>query len=147
MSSASGFPAPAPLASAPVSRAAPVTAWLAAVCGLVGALPVALFALLVGLLSLGYEDWRGAVLGAVPAVAFLLVLIGSALLLTGRSWLVLVLGSVLCVGFVAVALLSGDLRDDLSTLFWLGGLPLLALVLGSLPGVRHWVAARRAERV
>ncbi|KQS64887.1 hypothetical protein [Modestobacter sp. Leaf380] len=132
--------------AAPVRRVAPVVAWLAAGCGLVGALPVAFFALFVGLLSLGYEDWRGAVLGAVPAVAFLLVLVGAVLLLTGRSWLVLVLGSALCVGFVGVGLAAGDLREDPAALLWLGGGPLLAVVLGSLPVVRHWVAARRAAR-
>lgn len=135
-----------PPTHAPVSAVPPVTAWLAALAGFLGALPVAFFAVFVGLLAVGYEDWRAGVFGAVPAVAFVLVLVGAVLLLLGRSWSVLVAGSLVTLALVVVAVATGAATDDWGTVVWLGGGPLLAAVLGSLPGVRGWVAARRASR-
>ncbi|MCW2583864.1 MAG: hypothetical protein JWQ53_2654 [Klenkia sp.] len=135
-----------PPAHVPVSAVPPFTAWLAAVAGFLGALPVAFFAVFVGLLAVGYEDWRGGLLGAIPAVAFVLVLVGVVLLLLGRSWSVLVAGALVTVGLVVAALATGAMTDDWGSVVWLGGGPLLAVVLGSLPNVRAWVTARRASR-
>ncbi|WP_131801727.1 hypothetical protein [Klenkia soli] len=130
----------------PVRKVPPIPAGVAALCGLLGALPVAFFAVFVGLLSLGYEDWRGAVLGAVPAVAFLVVLVGVVLLLAGRSWKVLVVGAVATLALVLYAVVDGAAEDDLGSIVTLAAGPALAAVFASLPQVRAWVAARRAAR-
>ncbi len=134
------------MTAGPVSKVPPIPAGVAALCGLLGALPVAFFAVFVGLLSLGYEDWRGAVLGAVPAVVFVVVLVGVVLLLLGRSWKVLVVGAVATGALVLVAVADGAAEGDPGSIAVLAAGPVLAAVFASLAPVRSWVAARRAQR-
>ncbi|CAB4933176.1 MAG: hypothetical protein F2825_10935 [Actinobacteria bacterium] len=134
------------MTASPVSKVPPIPAGVAALCGLLGALPVAFFAVFVGLLSLGYEDWRGAVLGAIPAAVFVVVLVGVVLLLAGRSWKVLVVGALATLALVLVAVVDGAAEDDLGSIVTLAAGPVLAAVFASLAPVRAWVAARRAPR-
>ena len=134
------------MTAGPVSKIPPIPAGVAALCGLLGALPVAFFAVFVGVLSFGYEDWRGAVLGAIPAAVFVAVLVGVVLLLLGRSWKVLVGGALATLALVLVAVVGGAVEDDLGSIATLAAGPVLAAVFASLARVRSWVAARRASR-
>ncbi len=134
------------MTTGPVRKVPPIPAGVAALCGLLGALPVAFFALFVGLLSLGYQDWRGVVLGAIPGVVFLVVLAGVVLLLLGRSWKVLVVGALATLALVLYAVVDGAADGDLGSIAVLAGGPVLAAVFASLAQVRGWVDARRAAR-
>ncbi len=132
---------------APTTRKVPpIPAGLAAVCALLGALPVAVFSFVAGVFAAASGVWQGLLYGAVPAVVALLVLVGIVLLLTGRSWQVLVVGSLLTLALVVWALAQGAASDDPSSIVVLVAGPLAAALLGSLPTVRSWVAARRAAR-
>jgi hypothetical protein len=135
-----------PVRKAPVRKVPPIAAGIAALCGLLGALPVALFALVVGAFALASQVWVGLLLGAVPLAIAVAVAVGAVLLVLGRSWVVLVVGAVLTLGLVVWAVWFGAAEDDPSSIAVLVAGPLLAAVLGSLPGVRSWVAARRAAR-
>ncbi|SCX50431.1 hypothetical protein SAMN03159343_2407 [Klenkia marina] len=130
----------------PVRRLPPIPAGIAALCGLLGALPVAVFSFIAGVFALAGQVWVGVLLSAVPAAVAVVIAVGAVLLLMGRSWVVLVVGAVLTLGLVVWAVAYGAADDDPVSLAVLVGGPLLAAVLGSLPSVRAWVAARRAER-
>ncbi|MEI4270952.1 hypothetical protein TEK04_04395 [Klenkia sp. LSe6-5] len=130
----------------PVRRVPPIPAGIAALCGILGALPVALFALVAGAFALASQVGVGLLLSAIPLAIAVAVVVGAVLLVLGRSWLVLLVAAVLTLGLVAWALWFGAAEDDPGSVAVLVAGPLLAAVLGSLPGVRAWVAARRAER-
>jgi hypothetical protein len=132
--------------SVPVRKVPPVPAGLAAVCALLGALPVAVFSFVAGVFAAASGVWAGLLFGAVPAAVALTVLVGIVLLITGRSWLVLVVGSVLTLVLVVWALAQGAAADDTGSIVVLVAGPLAAALLASMPSVRTWVAARRADR-
>ena len=60
----------------PVRKVPPVPAGLAAVCALLGALPVAVFSLIAGTFAAASGVWAGLLFGAVPAAVALTVLVG-----------------------------------------------------------------------
>ncbi|GHE13012.1 hypothetical protein [Klenkia taihuensis] len=131
----------------PVRRVPPIPAGLAVVCALLGALPVAVFSFVVGAFSAASGVWQGVLLGLVPGAVAVLVVAGTVLLLTGRSWRVLVVGSVLTLALVVWALAQGAASGDTGSVVVLVAGPLAAALLASLPSVRAWVDARRAARV
>ncbi len=130
----------------PVRKVPPVPAGVAAVCALLGALPVAAFSFVAGAFAVADGVGQGLLLGAVPAVTALVVVVGVVLLVTGRSWQVLVVGSVLTLALVVWALAQGAASGDTGSVVVLVAGPLAAALLASLPAVRAWVAARRADR-
>ncbi|SDG58253.1 hypothetical protein [Klenkia brasiliensis] len=130
----------------PARKVPPIPAGVAAVCALLGALPVAVFSLIAGVFAAASGVGQGLLFGAVPAVVALTVLVGIVLLLTGRSWRVLVVGSVLTLVLVVWALTQGAASDEPGSVVVLVAGPLVAALLGSLPVVRAWVAARQADR-
>jgi len=136
-------PQPAP---PPARRVPPIPAGVAAVCALLGALPVAVFSFVAGAFAAADGVGQGLLFGAVPAVVALVVLVGVVLLLTGRSWLVLVVGSGLTLVLVVWALAQGAAAGDTGSVVVLVAGPLAAALLASLPAVRAWVDARRAAR-
>jgi len=130
----------------PVRRTPPAAAILAAVLALVSCAIPALFLLIVLALSEpdGLEDaaWFDFALPLVPIVG---LVTGAVLLLLGRAWLPLAVGAGLLVALVVVGRALGGLGGG--SFLLLGGVaPLLAVVLCALPGVRGWVAGRKAER-
>ena len=126
-------------------RTPPVAAIAAAVLGLLSAAVPALVASLAVAFSGGRFDGGGWAIVLVPLVLMVGLAVGAVLLLIGRSWLVLALSA----GALAVLAIVGYLTEGLGGGFV--GLALLvpaaATVLAVLPGVRDWVAARRAARV
>ncbi|MCV2491698.1 hypothetical protein OF117_20330 [Geodermatophilus sp. YIM 151500] len=131
-----------------VPRRPPAAAIAAALLALVSALVPAAFALVAVAFSGGSPGAAGVALIALPLVVLAGLLVGAVLLLLGRSWLPLALSAALVTGVVLFGLLSGGLSGD-DRAFALPSLlvPGAAVVLAVLPGVRRWVAARRAERV
>ncbi|MCO7218732.1 hypothetical protein [Klenkia sp. PcliD-1-E] len=125
----------------------PIPAGVAALCALLGALPVAVFAFIGGVFGLASQVWQGLVFGLVPGAVAVTVLVGIVLLLLiGRSWRVLVVGSVLTLVLVVWALTQGAASDDPGSVVVLVAGPLVAALLASLPVVRAWVTARGVER-
>jgi hypothetical protein len=129
----------------PARRTPPVPAVTAAGLALISALVAAFFGVLVLAFSGGRFEDSAWLLIVVPVALFLGLLAGAVLLLVGRSWLVLAVAA----GAMTALVLSGYVAGG-----WGGGafgvltlfVPLLATVLAVLPGVRRWVAARRAAR-
>ena len=114
--------------------------------GLLSAALPALIAPLAPVSSGGRFEGGGWAVVVVPVVLMVGLVVGAVLLLIGLSWLVLALSCAVLTALAVVGYVSGG---------WGGGgflepalvLPLLTLVLAVLPGVRRWVAARRAVRV
>lgn len=126
-------------------RIPPVPALLAAPLALVTALAVGFFSVLAVAFSNGQFGNGGWLVVLVPAVLAVALVVAVILLLLGRSWLVLVV----LAGALAAVLLGGELVGtwDTGSVVPIGALfPAGAAGLAALPGVRHWVAARRAER-
>jgi hypothetical protein len=129
-----------------VRRRPPATAIVAAVLGLVSCALPALFLLIgVALSAPDSLEEPGWIDFALPAVLVCCLVGGGVALLLGRSWLGLaVAAGVLIALMVAARALGGWGGGPFFFLGWVA--PVLTLVLSSLPGVRGWVAERRAER-
>ncbi|MFL6098000.1 MAG: hypothetical protein ACJ71Y_21320 [Blastococcus sp.] len=129
-----------------VRRTPPAAAMAAAVLGLISCALPALF-LLIGVAlsdpdSLEEPGWIDFVL---PAVLVCGLVAGGVLLLLGRSWLALtVAAGVLVALMVAARVLGGWGGGPFYFLGWIA--PVLTVVLSSLPGIRRWVADRKAVR-
>ncbi|TWH72423.1 hypothetical protein JD78_00934 [Modestobacter roseus] len=109
------------------------------------ALTTAAFALLALAFSNGRFDGGGWLVVAVPVLLSVWLLTGALLLLLGRSWLAVFLPAAALVAVLGWVLLADGLiadSDGLLLLVW--ALPAGTAVLAALPGVRRWVAARRA---
>jgi hypothetical protein len=130
----------------PVRRTPPAAAIAAAVLGLVSCALPALF-LLIGVAlsdpdSLEQPTWIDF---ALPAVLVCGLVAGGVVLLLGRSWRALaVAAGVLIALMVAARVLGGWGGGPFFFVGWIA--PVLTVVLSTLPGVRGWVADRRAER-
>jgi hypothetical protein len=142
------YRAPVALPPAPaVTRRPPVAALLAAPLAVLSAAVVALFSFLALAFSNGDLTGNRWMIVAVPAALSIVLVVGAVLLLVGRSWLALVLPAGALSLAVVVSILSGSLGEDTGgflALCW--ALPGVSAVLGSLPGVRRWTAARREAR-
>ncbi|HEV7186282.1 MAG TPA: hypothetical protein VGN28_00165 [Blastococcus sp.] len=131
----------------PVGRRPPAAAIAAAVLGLLSCAIPALLLLIVlalaepdGLEHVAWFDF------ALPLVLIVGLVTGAVLLLLGRAWLPLAVVAGLVVVLVVVGRALGGLGGG--SFLLLGGMvsPLLAAALSALPGVRGWVAERKAER-
>ena len=124
----------------------PVPALLAAPLALLTALVVGFFSLIALAFSNGQFGGGGWLVVLLPALLSVGLAVGVVLLLLGRSWLVLTA----LAGALAAVLLAAEVSEGWDTgavgpvaaLF-----PATAAVLAALPGVRRWVADRRAGRV
>jgi hypothetical protein len=137
--------APVPTSPDGPRRTPPVPALLAAPLALVTALAVGFFSVLAVAFSNGQFDDGGWLVVVLPTVLAVGLVLGVILLLLGRSWLVLTV----LAGALAAVLLGGELIGtwDTGTVGPVAALfPAGAAVLAALPGVRHWVAVRRAGR-
>src|SRR5690349_15181736 len=131
----------------PVRRIPPAPAILAAVLALVSCAIPALFLLIVLALSepdgLEAASWFDF---ALPVVMVCGLVTGAVLLLLGRAWLPLAVAA----GLVGALVVGGRALGGLGggSFLLLGGMvaPLLAAALSVLPGVRGWVAGRKAAR-
>lgn len=123
----------------------PAPAVAAAVLGLMSAFIPAIVALAAFAFSGGQLEGSAWLLIAVPLVLVLGLLVGGALLLTGRSWLVLGLSAGVLTALLVYGYASGGWgAGAFGVLLVL--LPLLTTVLAVLPRVRAWVALRRSVR-
>jgi hypothetical protein len=129
-----------------VRRRPPAAAIAAAVLGLVSCALPALFLLIgVALSAPDSLEQPGWIDFALPAVLVCGLVAGGVLLLLGRSWLALaVAAGVLIALMVAARTLGGWGGGPFFFLGWVA--PTLTVVLSTLPGVRGWVAERKAER-
>jgi hypothetical protein len=137
-----------PTVAVPVRRRPPVAAFLAVPFALLSALAVAFFGFLALAFSEGDLSGNRWLFVAVPALLALVLVLGSVLLVAGRSWLVLFLPAAALSLSVIAGILSGALGDGTGgflMLTWV--LPGAAAVLSALPGVRRWTAARRVARL
>ena len=126
-------------------RVPPFPALLAAPLALMTALAVGYFSVLAMAFSNGQFGNGGWLVVLVPALLAVGLVVAVLLLLLGRSWLVLVV----LAGALAAVLLGGELVGtwDTGSVVPIAVLfPAGAAGLAALPGVRHWVADRRAER-
>jgi hypothetical protein len=83
---------------------------------------------------------------ALPVAVVCGLVTGAVLLLLGRSWRALAfVGGILAAVLVAAHVLAGWGGGAFWLLSWIT--PALAVVLSALPGVRSWVADRRAARI
>jgi hypothetical protein len=134
-----------PTPTVAVRRMPPVPAILAAPLALLSAFAVAFFSVLALAFSNGQFADGGWLIILVPAVLAVVLVVGVILLLIGRSWLALVVPA----GALGAVLVAAELTG-----WWDTGMVSLivalppggAAVLAGLPGVRRWVAARRAAR-
>lgn len=113
------------------------------------AAPSAFVAFAFGAIALAFSGGQTAggawLLIAVPFLLFAGLVVGAVLLLLGRSWLAVVVPA----GVMTALVLTGYVQGG-----WAGGFfgvlalvaPPLTAVLAALPGVRRWVAGRRATR-
>jgi hypothetical protein len=129
----------------PVRRRPPAAAIAAAVLGLLSCALPALFLLIgVALSDPDSLEQPGWIDFALPAALVCGLVGGSVLLLLGRSWLTLAVAAGVLIALMLAARVLGD---------WGGGpfyftgwvAPVLTVVLSALPGVRSWVAERRAK--
>ena len=128
-----------------VRRMPPVAAILAAPLAVVTALAVAFFSVLALAFSNGQFGDGGWVFVLLPIVLAVGLVVGVILLLLGRSWLVLTV----LAGALAAVLLGSEFLGawDTGSVVPVAALfPAGAAGLAALPGVRRWVAARRAGR-
>ena len=130
----------------PVRRRPPAAAIVAAVLALVSCAVPALFLLVVlalagqgGLADAAWVDYL------LPLAVVCALVTGAVLLLLGRSWLALVVPAGLLVALMVVGRLLGGWGGGPFLLLGLAA-PALVVVLSAMPGVRGWVAERRAER-
>jgi hypothetical protein len=139
------LPTATPAAEA-VRRRPPAAAIVAAVLGLIScAIPAVLLLVVLALSGPGGLEDAAWVDYALPLVLMCGLVAGAVLLLLGRSWLALaVAAGVLLALMLAARWLGGWGGGPFFFLGWVA--PVLAVVLSSLPGVRSWVAGRRAER-
>ena len=131
-----------------VRRRPPVPALLAVPLAVLSALAVAFFAVLALAFSNGQFDDGAWLFIAVPAALSLWLLLGAALLLFGRSWLMVFLPAAALSLAVIWGVLEGTLGGDngaFLVLVW--ALPILTAVLSVLPGVRRWIAVRKLARL
>jgi hypothetical protein len=130
----------------PVRRRPPAAAIAAAVLGLVSCALPALFLLIgVALSEPDSLEQPGWIDFALPLVLVCGLVAGAVVLLLGRSWLVLaVAAGVLIALMLAARVLGGWGGGPFFFLGWVA--PVLTVVLSTLPGVRTWVADRRAAR-
>jgi|tagenome__1003787_1003787.scaffolds.fasta_scaffold20579822_3 hypothetical protein len=127
-----------------VRRRPPAAAIAAAVLGLVScALPLLFLLIGVALSDPDSLEQPGWLDFALPAVLVCGLVGGGLLLLLGRSWLALaVAAGVLIALMLAARVLGGWGGGPFFFFGWVA--PVLTLVLSALPGVRSWVADRRA---
>ena len=121
--------------------------WLAVPAAVLSALVVAFFGLIALAFSDGQYDDGGWLVVTVPALLTVWLLAGALLLLLGRSWLAVFLPAAALVAVLVWVILAEGLVEDAggtAVLVW--ALPTLTAVLTVLPGVRHWVSARRRAR-
>jgi hypothetical protein len=126
-------------------RTPPIPAILAAPLALLSSCAVAFFSVLALAFSNGQFAGGGWLIVLVPAVLAVVLVVGVVLLLIGRSWLALAVPA----GALGVVLVAAELTGwwDTEMVSLIVALPPVgAAVLASLPGVRGWVAARRAAR-
>jgi hypothetical protein len=130
----------------PVRRRPPAAAIAAAVLGLVScALPALVLLIGVALSAPDGLEQAGWIDVALPAVLVCGLVAGAVVLLLGRSWLALAVAAGVLIALMVAARVLGDWGGG--PFFFLGWVaPVLTVVLSSLPGVRAWVAERRAER-
>jgi hypothetical protein len=129
-----------------VRRRPPAAAIVAAVLGLVSCALPALFLLVVLALAgpggLADTAWLAYTL---PLLLVAGLVTGAVLLLLGRSWLALAVPAGVLLALMVVArVLGGWGSGPIWLLGWLA--PGLVVLLSALPGVRSWVAERRAQR-
>jgi hypothetical protein len=133
---------PAPAAS----RVPPVPAIVAAPLAVLSAFAPGFFFLIALGFSGGNLSGLEWLLLVVPLALSLGLLIGAVLLLLGRSWrVVTVAGAALGLLIIGGTLVGGWAEDALGFGLSIGLLAAATAVLASLPGVRAWVAARRAS--
>jgi hypothetical protein len=129
----------------PVRRRPPAAAILAAVLGLLSCALPALFLMIAVALSepdgLEQPAWIDV---ALPAVLVCGLVAGAVLLLLGRSWLVLAASAGVLIALMVTAHALGWSGGPFFFVGWIP--PVSTVVLSALPGVRGWVAERRAER-
>jgi hypothetical protein len=128
-----------------VRRTPPTAAILAAPLALLSSLAVAFFSVLALAFSNGQFAGGGWLIILVPAVLAVVLVVGVILLLLGRSWLALAVPA----GALGAVLVAAELTGwwDTGMVSLIVALPPVgAAVLAALPGVRGWVAARRAAR-
>jgi len=129
----------------PVHRRPPGAALAAAVLGLLSCALPGLFLLIAIALSepdsLEQPAWIDV---ALPLVLVCGLVAGAVLLLLGRSWLVLAASAGVLVALMVTAHALGWSGGPFFFTGWFP--PVLSVVLSSLPGVRGWVAGRRAGR-
>jgi hypothetical protein len=124
-------------------RTPPVPALLAVPLALLSALGVGFFSVIALAFSNGQFDGGGWLVVLVPVLVAIALIVGVVLLLAGVSWLALAVPA----GGLAVVILAGELIGSLGTgmvALVAALVPGAAAVLVALPGVRQWVAARRA---
>jgi hypothetical protein len=129
----------------PVRRSPPVAAIVGALLGLVScAFPLFFLMIVMALSGPDLEDaaWIDV---ALPVALACALVAGAVLLLLGRSWLALAVPAGVLVALMVVGRVLGGLGGGG---FWMlsWAVPALAVVLAALPGVRTWVADRRAAR-
>jgi hypothetical protein len=129
-----------PRVSAPVRRRPPAAALVAAPLALFTGLGVGLFELIALAFSNGEFGDGGWLVVTVPLLLIGWLVVGVVLLLTGRSWLTLVLPA---AGLALFLLVTGAANGAVVELATVAVVPVATAVLGALPGVRRWVAARR----
>ncbi|GAA4750740.1 hypothetical protein GCM10023328_37020 [Modestobacter marinus] len=137
-----------PAVDVPVRRRPPVPVLLAVPLAVAAALATALFALLALAFSNGRFDGGGWLVVAVPVLLSVWLLVGAVLLVLGRSWLAVFLPAAALAGVLGWVIVAEGLiadSDGLMPLIW--ALPAGTALLAALPGVRGWVAARRAARL
>ena len=93
----------------------------------------------------GRFEGGGRAVVVVPLVYLVGLVVGAVVLLMGRSWWVLALFAGTLAALVTIGYVTGGWGGPFLELAIL--VPLVATVLAVLPGVRRWVAARRAARV
>lgn len=134
----------------PARRRPPAAVIVAAVLGLLSCAIPALFLLVVLALS-APDSLEGAAWSdvAVPVVLICGLVTGAVLLLLGRSWRALACAAGVLLALMVVARGLGGWGGG--PFFFLGWVvPVCAIVLSALPGVRRWVgngaASAPAER-
>jgi hypothetical protein len=129
-----------------VRRRPPAAAIAAAVLGLVScALPLLFLLIGVALSDPDSLEQPGWLDFALPAVLVCGLVAGGLLLLLGRSWLALAAAAGVLIALMLAARVLGGWGGGPFFFFgWVA--PVLTVVLSVLPGVRSWVADRRAER-
>ena len=130
----------------PVRRRPPAAAIVAAVLGLLSCAIPGLFLLIALALSepdsLEQPAWIDV---ALPLGLVFGLVAGVVLLLLGRSWLVLAAAAGVLIALMLAAHALGWSGGPFFFPGWFP--PVLSVVLSSLPGVRGWVAERKAERI